>query len=241
MNRPDPPHRARVVSLVPSVTETLATWGVEPVACTRFCERPDLAQVGGTKNPDLDAIVRLAPDVVIVDRQENRREDAAALRNRGVDVVDVDVRSIDDLEGDLDVIARAVGVTRSRTGIADVVDGLPRLSLRVFVPIWRRPWMTIGAATYGSSVLAALGVENVFANAPLDYPEVTLDDARTRRPDMVLVPSEPYGFRDDHLREMTAIARPVRVDGQDLFWWGARTPDALRRLHAAITRAVGAA
>lgn len=241
MNAPDRSDRVRVVSLVPSVTETLAAWGVEPVACTRFCERPDLTHVGGTKNPDIDAIVRLAPDVVIVDRQENRRDDAAALGDHGLDVVAVDVRSIESLGAELDVIARAVGVKQARRQVAEVIADLPRLSLRAFVPIWRRPWMSIGAATYGSSVLAALGVENVFADAPVDYPEVTLDGARTRSPDLVLVPSEPYGFSDDHLEEMSVVARPVRVDGQDLFWWGARTPDALRRLHAAITSAAGAA
>jgi ABC-type enterochelin transport system substrate-binding protein len=69
----------RVVSLVPSVTETLLAWGLPVAACTRFCEQPDLVHVGGTKDPDLDAIVGLEPDVVVMDREENRRDDAEAL------------------------------------------------------------------------------------------------------------------------------------------------------------------
>ena len=68
----------RVVSLVPSVTESLLAWGVVPVACTRFCEQPDLVHVGGTKDPDIDAIVSHAPSLVVVDREENRRDDAEA-------------------------------------------------------------------------------------------------------------------------------------------------------------------
>ena len=74
----------------------------------------------------------------------------------------------------------------------------------------------------------------MFADADTDYPEVTLDEVARRRPDVVLVPSEPYEFSDEHLDELGAIAPAVRVDGQDLFWWGARTAGALSRLRAAI-------
>ena len=74
----------RVVSLVPSATETLRAWGVDPVACTRFCEQPDLPAVGGTKNPDVAAIVSLAPDLVVLDEEENRREDHDALPAEGL-------------------------------------------------------------------------------------------------------------------------------------------------------------
>ena len=74
----------RVVSLVPSVTETLLAWGLTPVACTRFCEQPSLPHVGGTKDPDIDAIVALQPDLVVLDREENRRPDAEALEAAGL-------------------------------------------------------------------------------------------------------------------------------------------------------------
>jgi ABC-type Fe3+-hydroxamate transport system substrate-binding protein len=217
----------RVVSLVPSATETLAMWGVEPIACTRFCERPDLTHVGGTKNPDIAAIVALDPDVVVLDRHENRREDADALTAAGVRIVALEVDSLRGLPAQLEQLADAVGADVPHL----VVPDLPPLDRRVFVPIWRRPWMTIAGGTYGSSLLAALGLTNVFADAPVDYPEVTLDEAAALAPDVVLVPSEPYEFRDAHLTELAVIAPTVRVDGQDLFWWGARTPAALQRLH----------
>jgi ABC-type Fe3+-hydroxamate transport system substrate-binding protein len=221
----------RVVSLVPSVTETLTAWGQPPIACTRFCERPDLPHVGGTKNPDVAAIVALAPDLVVLDRQENRREDADALEAAGLELVVLDVRSVAGLADDLARLASAVGATVPAPGGP---ARLEPLETRAFVPIWHRPWMTIGPDTYGSSVLAALGVANVFGDAAEDYPEVTLADVSARQPDVVLVPSEPYVFRDPHVAELGELAPVVRVDGQDLFWWGARTASALHRLHASI-------
>lgn len=224
----------RIVSLVPSVTETLSAWGVEPVACTRFCERPDLRHVGGTKNPDIDAIVGLRPDLVVLDRHENRREDADALVAAGLDIVALEVDSLDGLPAQLGLLAAAIGAEPVEFDL----PVLPPLGVTVFVPIWRRPWMTIARGTYGSSLLAALGVGNVFADAATDYPEVTLDEAAARAPELVLVPSEPYMFRDDHLAELAVVAPPERIDGQDLFWWGARTPSAMQRLHAHLVSRV---
>jgi ABC-type Fe3+-hydroxamate transport system substrate-binding protein len=223
----------RIVSLVPSVTETLSAWGVEPIACTRFCERPDLPHVGGTKNPDIGAIVGLAPDLVVVDQQENRREDADALTAAGLRVLALDVRSVDDLPDGLAPLAQAVGVSDPDLAVPE----LSPLQLSVFVPIWRRPWMTIAGQTYGSAVLRRLGISNVYGNAAVDYPEVELDEVASRTPDLVLVPSEPYEFTDAHLDELRVVAPVVRVDGQDLFWWGARTPAAIARLHAAVSEA----
>lgn len=220
----------RVVSLVPSVTETLTAWGVGVAACTRFCERPDLAMVGGTKNPDIAAIVAIDPDVVVVDRQENRREDAAELEAAGLRLCVLDVTSVDDLGTELAQLAEAVGVPPREPP----VPAFDAIGLSAFVPIWRRPWMTIGRQTYGSSLLAALGVTNCYGDSADHYPEVTLDDVEQRAPDAILVPSEPYTFTDAHLTDLTTIAPVLRVDGQDLFWWGSRTPAAMARLHAQL-------
>lgn len=221
----------RVVSLVPSVTETLVAWGVTPVAVTRFCEHPELRAVGGTKDPDLEAVVALKPDVVVVNDEENRREDATALAAAGVDVHVVRIGSVADVAPALAVLAERVGVAPPEE------QDLPEPTLpgrRAFVPIWRRPWMTLDGTTYGSSVLAWLGIANVFADAGRRYPQVTLEEAARHRPDLVLAPSEPYPFGPRHVAELSGVA-PVRlVDGQDLFWWGARTPAALRRLAAAL-------
>lgn len=259
----------RVVSLVPSTTETLLAWGVDVAACTRFCEQPGLRAVGGTKDPDVAAIVALAPDLVVVNDEENRREDADALGAAGLAVHACSPRSVVEVGPALDALAAAVGVDppeASRGRVADALgsglppagqtgdgpsaegrlgDGpsasaaegrgaLPPLHLRAFVPIWWRPLMSLAGDTYGSSVLEAIGVTNVFAGAADRYPEVTMAEAAAARPDVVLAPSEPYAFRPRHLEALAEVAPVVPVDGQDLFWWGVRTPAAVARLHAAL-------
>ncbi len=242
----------RVVSLVPSVTETLLAWGVEPVAVTRFCEQPGYPTVGGTKNPDIDAIVALAPDLVVVDQEENRLVDADALRHAGVPLHVLHIRSMRDLPGALAGLRHAVGVAPlADDGPPRVVEvqerpeaampappqgaaGMPTPLLQAWVPIWRRPWMTIGATTYAASLLEDIGVGNVYADATDPYPIVELDEVRARHPDVVLAPSEPYAFDERHRDELESVAPVLFVDGHDLFWWGARTPGARQRLTSVI-------
>lgn len=224
----------RIVSLVPSVTETLAAWGITPVAVTRFCERPDLRQVGGTKDPDVDAIVALRPDLVVVCDEENRREDADALLGAGLELHVVTVESLAAVVPELVRLAGAVGADAPAIELP-----APRPQrLRAFIPIWRRPWMTLNGATYGSSLLEHLGVANVFAGAGDRYPETSIEQAVGRAPDVVLAPSEPYPFTERFRDELEQVAPVQFVDGQDLFWWGARTPAAIGRL-AGVIAAVG--
>jgi hypothetical protein len=90
--------------------------------------------------------------------------------------------------------------------------------------------MSISSATYGSSMLAALGIDNVCAGAADRFPTVELEDVASRDVDVVLAPSEPYAFGERHVAELEAIAPVELIDGQDLFWWGLRTPAALDRL-----------
>jgi ABC-type Fe3+-hydroxamate transport system substrate-binding protein len=228
----------RVVSLVPSVTETLLAWGVDVVACTRFCEQPHLAHVGGTKDPDVAAIVALGPDLVVVDREENRRDDAEALVAAGVPLHVTHVASLGDVGPMLTALAAAVGVPSPATPewVADPVWA------SAFVPIWKRPWMTVNRNTYGASVLAAIGVHNVFDDHADTYPTVEPADIVARHPTAVLLPSEPYPFAHRHVAEVTELfpgSVPVLIDGQDLFWWGVRSEGAVERLRAALHRALG--
>jgi ABC-type Fe3+-hydroxamate transport system substrate-binding protein len=230
---------ARVVSLVPSVTETLLAWSVRPVAVTRFCEQPGLPTVGGTKNPDIAAIVALHPDLVVVDREENRREDAAALVAAGIPLHVLDVRALGDVGPALDGLAERLALGPRRRGPRQV-DGAEQIPPgtgarpRAFVPIWRRPWMSINGETYGSSLLDAAGVTNVLAGEPSTYPTVELARVAALRPDVVLAPSEPYAFSERHRGELESVGPVVFVDGKDLFWWGARTPGALQRLRRLV-------
>lgn len=215
----------QIVSLVPSVTETLCAWGVTPIACTRFCERPDLPHVGGTKDPDVARIVALEPDLVVLDAEENRREDHDRLLAEGVNLHVLHVRSLHDVTTGVAALADRIGVAWSMPRLPDPVE----TRARAFIPIWRRPWMALGSPTYGSAVLAHLGVVNVFDDDG-PYPTIDLADAAARGPDVVLAPSEPYPFTTRQLPELESVAATVFLDGKDLFWWGARTPEALARL-----------
>jgi hypothetical protein len=213
-----------VISLVPSITETLSAWGIEPVACTRYCERPDLAQVGGTKNPDLDAIVALRADLVVLDAEENRREDYDELVARDVTVHATHVTDVTDVDPTLEELARRVGVSWRREPLA--ASG--PTTQRAYVPIWRRPWRALGPTTYGASLLARLSVAVVPDDAG-PYPAASPEDV-AHVVERVIAPSEPYPFAERHRAELETAGPVTFVDGRDLFWWGVRTRDAIARL-----------
>ena len=219
----------RVVSLVPSVTETLVAWGVEPVAGTRFCDRPGLTAVGGTKDPDLARVESLDPDLVVMDEEENRREDYEALVRDGVEVLALAVRDVLDVAPEMARLARAVGADPGE----GVLGPTRPLAGRALVAIWRRPWRFLGPHTYGASLLARAGVEVVPGDRGR-YPALDLVDAGSLAPDLVVAPSEPYPFAERHRQELETVAPVVFLDGRDLFWWGARTPGALERVAAAL-------
>lgn len=224
---------ARIVSLVPSVTETLVAWDRTPIACTRFCEQPSIPHVGGTKRPRIAAIVGLAPDVVVMCDEENRVEDHDALVAAGLTVHVASPRTVADVPGVLDALAAAVDAPAPEPWTPPAEAASERTA---FVPIWTRPWMTVNADTYGASVLAAAGWASAWADDPVRYPEVTVDEVRARAVDAVLAPTEPHAFTADDLPglEERFGAPAVLVDGQDLFWWGHRTRDAVARLRATL-------
>jgi ABC-type Fe3+-hydroxamate transport system substrate-binding protein len=230
--------RPRVVSLVPSATETLFALDVPPVGCTRFCDVAGVPTVGGTKNVDIEAVLALGPDLVVVNDEENRREDADQLEARGLALHSMSPRSLDDLGPAARALAAAVDVEAPAPFDAweewQLTTRTPA-HRSAFVPIWRRPWMSLAADTYGSSLLAHVGITNIFADAGDRYPEVALAEVAARAPDSILLPSEPYAFAERHADELRAEipdAPATFVDGRDLFWWGIRTPAAAARLRA---------
>ena len=237
----------KVVSLVPSATETLLALGVTPIACTRFCEQPDIPHVGGTKDPDVRQISRLEPDLVVVNDEENRLEDVDRLRHLGLRIHEMSPRSVADVGPAVAALAAVVGAPVPDPFGAESWQawleerrrrwtGEPR---RTFVLVWRRPWMTLAGDTYGSSLLQLLGCVNVFGGETTRYPTVELADAAGHRPDLVLLPTEPYPFKERHVAEIAdglPGADIAIVDGQDLFWWGIRTAGAVDRLAGALAQ-----
>ncbi|MCY3883011.1 MAG: helical backbone metal receptor [Chloroflexi bacterium] len=237
----------RIVSLVPSLTE-LVWWmgrGDALQGRTRFCEEPAgeievVPTIGGTKNPDIEAITSTAPDLVIANREENRREDVEALRAAGLEVLVTDPNSVEEALAMIVELGEALGqegeaadlVGEVRDAVAEGEDTRPTT---VFVPIWRNPLMGLAGGTYGDSILAAAGGTNVLADRTR-YPEVTLDEVAELRPEAILLPDEPYRFKEEHVPEFAGIAPTAVVDGKLLWWYGPRMPEAIRELRAIVAK-----
>lgn len=249
----------RIVSLVPSDTYTLVALGAGDriVGRTTYCEHALLAPtVGGTKNVDVDAVVALAPHLVIANQEENTRAALEALAARVPVFVSLPRR----IEQGIAHVARLARILEVRDGARALVkrgyeiEAATTTITRAFIPIWMDPLMTMNADTYGADVLAHIGVENVFGDrlrlyplaadlgktAPQDatgrdvrYPRVTLDEVASRKPEIVVLPDEPHAFTGDDervFREALPNVPIVRVGGKDLFWYGAWTIDAIERL-----------
>jgi ABC-type Fe3+-hydroxamate transport system substrate-binding protein len=264
----------RIVSLVPSDTHSVIALGARDalVGRTTYCESPearDVPTVGGTKDADAAAVLALEPDLVIANQEENTRATLEALGGRVPVLVSLP-RRVDQGIAHLARLARVLGVQDREpalslirrgyalfgAGDANAAAGSSRSAEgpRAFVPIWMDPLMTLNADTFGSDVLAQVGIANAFGDrlrlyplaadlgktAPRDaggrdvrYPRVTLDEVAARAPELVILPDEPHAFTaadEAVFRDALPGARIARVVGKDLFWYGAWTIDALDRL-----------
>jgi ABC-type Fe3+-hydroxamate transport system substrate-binding protein len=226
---PVPDRVQRVVSLVPSLTESVALSAPGLlVGATDWCTHPaglDVVRVGGTKNPDVDAVVALEPDLVLANDEENRRPDIVALRERGVAVWVTGPRTLAQAFRSLTamLVACRVGpqpwVDEARRAWSNTVDGSPPWA-HAAVPVWRRPWMVLGSDTFAGDVLAHLGVANVFGAAAERYPRTTVEEITARNPDLVVLPDEPYAFAPDDGPDQFPGVRSALVSGRHLTWYG---------------------
>jgi ABC-type Fe3+-hydroxamate transport system substrate-binding protein len=218
----------RVVSLVPSLTESIAvTRPAALVGATTWCTHPaelDVTRVRGTKNPDLAAIAALAPDIVLTNQEENRRLDVERLRARGVPVWTTVIRTLDEAVVSLRRMFReGLGWPEPAwLAEADLAWREPAGGpvLRAAIPIWRDPWMVVGSNTFAGDVAARLGLRNVYADHPDRYPHVTLDHMAARQPDIIVLPDEPYPFSASDGPEMFPGQRVALVEGRSLTWYG---------------------
>ncbi len=216
----------RVVSLVPSLTESVALTRPDAlVGATDWCTHPaglEVTRVRGTKNPDLAAIVALRPDIVLANQEENRELDVRRLRAAGVVVWVTVIRTLDEAFESLRRLFRdALGwpVPAWLDEAAEVWAPAPPAVRRVAIPVWRDPWLVVGGATFTGDLAARLGLDNVFADTPR-YPRVEVEQILARRPDIVLLPDEPYRFTAVDGPEVFPSARVALVDGRSLTWYG---------------------
>lgn len=242
---------ARIICLVPSITELLfdLDLGQYVVGRTSFCIHPassvaTVQRVGGTKTVRLDRIAALNATHVIVNIDENRREDADALRQMGLHIIATHpnepsdnaalyqlIGALFDREGQAQALCKRFAVALD--ALREQTRSMPRQ--RVLYLIWRDPWMSVSSATYIARMLATAGMDVVDAHATdvdenaaaTRYPKITIDSALLARVDRVLLSSEPYPFKESHRRELEALggsnSPPVAfIDGEMTSWYGSR-------------------
>lgn len=234
----------RVVSLVPSLTEAVAAFGLADhlVAVTRYCTHgapDDAVRLRGTKNPSVEQILALAPDLVLANREENRRPEVEALTDAGIAVHLTEPRTVADVAMMLRGLASVLGVPdRAEPHVEAIEQALAAAEMRkpdqpvaALTLIWRKPWMGVGPDTYVDDLLSRCGFANVLAGWDSHYPR--LDEGLVYGPEVVLLPSEPYAFDTSDLPAVRGLVgeAPVveLVDGRLLTWHGPSTADALER------------
>ena len=245
---------SRVVSLCPSITETIvAIGGLKLLAgVTRYCTRPKgmlwgLPRVGGTKNPDIGRVLDLKPDLVFANAEENRREDVDALRASGI-AVDVTLpKKVSEVPETIrrwgDLLGTSPEAELLAARVAREIDALEsgprRPSFRYAYWIWKDPWMTVSNDTYVADLLRLAGGVNVYGDESDRYPTTTPPEALARETGVHIFASEPYPFSAEKHGEMVAklfgsAGRRLFVDGDDFCWHGVRTLDGLKAADSLI-------
>jgi ABC-type Fe3+-hydroxamate transport system substrate-binding protein len=241
-------HPTRIVSLVPSLTEALAvTVPDRLVGATDWCTHTaglEVPRVRGTKNPDHAEIGRLKPDLVVANQEENRRIDVERLRQAGLPVWVTVVESLDEgLRSLRRLLVDVVGTAEPDwlvTATAEWDRPVELPPARVVVPVWRDPWMVVGSRTFSGDLLTRLGLTHLLATAEDRYPSREISEMADLRPDLVLLPDEPYPFGPDDGPEAFPGLPTALVSGRDLTWYGPSLATARADLTKAVRSAVAA-
>lgn len=248
----------RIVSLVPSITETLFALGAgERIAgVTDYCIHPEdqvgvKPKVGGTKNFSVRRVLELEPDLVVANAEENRKHQVDALEQAGLKVFVTFPKTVD---GCLKMIADAAALTGTTEAAEALLASISRSRIdararasdppaRVLCPIWKDPYMTINRDTFVDSVIRSCGGRNIFEDSPERYPKFILAEAARRQPDIVILPTEPYHFTELDIPVMEKMGNAVPacrnhriyvVQGELLSWYGPRLARALSEISVLI-------
>ncbi|MBZ5497898.1 MAG: cobalamin-binding protein [Acidobacteriia bacterium] len=248
----------RIVCLVPSITETLFALGAGEriVGITDYCIHPEAKvrikpRVGGTKNFVVDKVLQLKPDLIIANAEENRRHQVDKLEHAGLTVFVTFPKTVD---GCLKMIADMAALTDSTPAAQPVLTSIEQARAdarshasnpprRVLCPIWKDPYMTINRDTFVDSVIRNCGGMNIFEGSTERYPQFTLEEAARGRPEVVILPTEPYHFTKTDLAEFGMMGEKVPavrnrrihiVEGELLSWYGPRLSRALIEVAALL-------
>lgn len=234
----------RIVSLVPSLTLLLADLGLQDslVGRTKFCIHPkdlvkDIPIIGGTKQIDIQKIRILNPDLIIANKEENEKEQINQLQKE-YKILVTDIKNLDDMYIVIDKIGKLTNTEHSATEIIDIIktnfeelakftSTLPTLNCLYL--IWRNPYMSIGKDTFIHSMLASMGMKNMFSHQTR-YPIIqNLETSYFQKCDIVMLSSEPYPFTDKHIpeiRKQLPNTKILVVNGEFFSWYGSKSKDA---------------
>lgn len=226
---------SRIVSLVPSQTELLYDLGLENeiAAITKFCIHPEIIfktkeRIGGTKNINLAKIKSINPDLIIANKEENLSSDIKSLEKE----FPVWVSDIHNLDDALDMISK-IGTITDRQQQAGKITGQINQNfsninsingIRTLYLIWKDPFMAAGCDTFINDMMRRCGMTNVLAHKNR-YPEITADEIKAMQPELILLSSEPFPFKNSHIAEIKKIipnADCITVDGEYFSWYGSR-------------------
>lgn len=234
----------RIISLVPSLTELLIDLGLKEqlVGRTRFCVHPkekvkDIPIIGGTKNPRLDKIRAANPDYILANKEENKKEHIDALQ-KDCPVNVTDISTIEDALITIHELGKELGaeneseklIRQINKALDDIPDEPP---LRTAYLIWKDPYMTVGKDTYIHNVMEHWKLNNVFGDKTR-YPKVTFYDLTEQAPELILLSSEPYPFKEKHLAEFEEAfpnTRTLLAEGEWFSWYGSHMLHSFRRLN----------
>ncbi|TPE43766.1 helical backbone metal receptor [Pontibacter mangrovi] len=231
---PQPPQR--IVSLVPSQTELLFDLGLADrvVGVTKFCIHPkervkQKAKIGGTKNFHFDKIDELQPDLIIGNKEENYKEGIAQLQQK----YKVWMSDIYTLEDALEMLRQVGQLTGTEARAAELEQGIKygfgqlqpvQPSIKTAYFIWRKPYMAVGSRNIIDHMLRRCGFVNAFADLER-YPEISPEELQQADPQLILLSSEPYPFKEKHVAEFQELCPQASikvVDGEMFSWYGSR-------------------
>lgn len=241
---PDHPY-TKIVSLVPSLTEYIIDLGLKEhlAGRTRFCIHPedqveDIPIIGGTKNPRLESIIELSPDLIIANKEENNKEDVEVLK-KYTEIRVTDINTIQDAVLEISSLGEKLGAPQKAQELIHTVIRLldqrpPSPPKKVAYFIWKDPWMTVGGDTYIHDVLHKYHLNNVFG-LHKRYPKTSLEEVKQKNPDLILLSSEPYPFSEKHLKEIKERfpnADVQLINGEWFSWYGSRMEPSFEALNA---------
>lgn len=240
---PDQPYK-RLISLVPSLTELLIDLGLKDhlMGRTRFCIHPenevqDIEIIGGTKNPNINKIIELEPDFILCNKEENRKVDIEQLQEH-FKVYLTDISTIEDAILEIHSLSQTLGVKdQADLLIHKIMETLnQRPSTKIMTAaylIWKDPWMTVGNDTYIHDVMEQYSLRNVFGDKTR-YPNTSPEELRSLNPDLILLSSEPFPFKQNHIEELKGHCPESNIqliNGEWFSWYGSRMAASFQHLN----------